>query len=57
MFNIFYFKIISLKYFYKLFFFKVLKTAHKTNNKFILKMIYPSLNFKKNILRRVFLQN
>ena len=47
-------KTISLKFFYKLFFFKVLKTAHKTNNKFILKMIYPSLNFKKEYFEKSF---
>lgn len=40
-------KTISFKYFYKLFFFNFLKRAHKTNNKFVLKLVYPSLKFKK----------
>jgi len=47
-------KLLSLKYFYKLFFFRFLRRAHKKNNKFILNMIYPSLKFKKKYFEKDF---
>ena len=43
-------KLLSLKFFYRILFFDLIKYAHSVNNKFILKFVYPSLNFrKKNI--------
>ena len=41
-------KIFSIKLFYRLFFFKIIKLAHKKNLKFIMEAIYPSLKFNKN---------
>ena len=48
-------KIISLKYIYKLFFFNFLKKTYKKKNKYILKLIYPSLKFKKQNFESNFL--
>jgi len=39
-------KILSVKYFYNLFFFKIVKSAHLNKNFFLLKLFYPSLKFK-----------
>jgi dTDP-4-amino-4,6-dideoxygalactose transaminase len=39
-------KIISNKFFYKLFFIKLVKYAHINKNNFFLKIFYPSLRFK-----------
>ncbi len=41
-------KAFSIKIFYRLFFFKMIKFAHKKNLKFIMEAIYPSLKFNKN---------
>lgn len=43
-------KLLSFKFLYRILFFDLIKYAHSANNKFILKFVYPSLNFrKKNI--------
>lgn len=43
-------KLLSFKFLYRILFFDLIKYAHRANNKFILKFVYPSLNFrKKNI--------
>lgn len=41
-------KTFSIKLFYRLFFFKIIKLAHIKNLQFIMEAIYPSLKFKKN---------
>jgi len=38
-------KLLSVRLFYKLFFFKIVKQAHLNNNLFLLKIFYPSLKF------------
>tara|TARA_B100001964_G_C14160648_1_gene566522 strand:+ start:19 stop:726 length:708 start_codon:yes stop_codon:yes gene_type:complete len=38
-------KILSITFFYKILFFKVVKYAHLKNNLFLLKIFYPSLKF------------
>jgi len=47
-------KLLSINLFYKSLFLKIIKKAHKNNNKFILSLIYPSLKFKKNKLSENF---
>jgi len=39
-------KLLSLRLIYKMVFFKIIKYAHQVDNKIILKLVYPSLNFK-----------
>ena len=47
-------KLFSIKILYRIFFLRFIKQAHKTNNKFILSLIYPSLKFKKSKLSKSF---
>ena len=39
-------KMLKINFIYKLFFLKLIKNAHKTNNIFILGLVYPSIKFK-----------
>ena len=43
-------KVLSFNIFYNLFYLKLIRLAHKKNNKFILSFIYPSLKFKKKFV-------
>ena len=40
-------KLFSINILYKYFFFNILSWAHRKNNYFLLKLVYPSLDFKK----------
>ena len=40
-------KSLSVKIFYELFFLKIVRYAHLNNNLILLKLLYPSLKFKK----------
>jgi len=47
-------KIISINFIYNLFFFKLISRAHKNNNNFLIKKIYPSLKFKKENISSIY---
>ena len=47
-------KLLSINFFYKALFLKIIKKAHENDNKFILSLIYPSLKFKKKKLSNNF---
>jgi len=43
-------KFLSINFLYKIFFFNLVKLAHKNDNKIILSLVYPSLKFKKKFI-------
>ena len=50
-------KFLSINIFYKIFFFDLIRLAHKKNNKIILNLVYPSLQFKKKFILENYYKN
>ena len=50
-------KILSINILYKYFFIKIIRWSHKTKNKLLLTMMYPSLNFTKGKFSSNFFSN
>ena len=45
--DLYYFKILSLDFLYKYIFINIISWSHKTKNKFLFSMMYPTIKLKR----------